>query len=178
VTPTFELNSPRLSIRPWRPEDRPALEQMTGDAEMMRHITSGQVWTNQQVDALLDRQAQHLARHGICIGAIWLKSARQIIGLAGLQQHDDGLFELGWWVWKAHWRQGFASEAALACVEHARAVMQLDCLVAIIDPPNIASRRVAEKIGMRHVDIRSAQETMAWREDIPVDYFRLDLAVP
>ncbi len=175
MDPKFELNSPRLSIRPWRAEDRPALAQMTGDAEMMRYVTAGRAWSEAQVDALLDRQSKHLARHGICFGAVWLKSAGQIVGLAGLQQHDDGLFELGWWIWKAQWGQGYATEAALACVDHAREVMQLNCLVAIIDPPNIASRRVAEKIGMRHIDTRSARDTIAWREDIPIDYFRMEL---
>jgi [ribosomal protein S5]-alanine N-acetyltransferase len=99
---TFELNSPRLWIRPWRPEDRPALEQMTGDAEMMRHVTSGKTWSAEQVDALLDRQEKHLTRHGICFGAVGRSDDQQVIGLAGLQQHDDGLFELGWWIWKDH----------------------------------------------------------------------------
>jgi len=175
TTPDFELASPRLIIRTWQPRDRQALDQMTGDAEMMRHVGSGRAWTGDQVDALLERQIRHLTRHGVCFGAVELKASGLAIGLAGFQQHDDGLFELGWWIWKTHWGKGYATEAALACVDHARELMGLDCLVAIIDPDNIASRRVAEKIGMQFVDIRSARTTIAAREDLPVAYYRLDL---
>ncbi len=171
----FQLTTARLRIRPWRDGDRPALAQMTGDGEMMRYVTAGRVWTSEQVDTFLHRQADHLGRYGVCFGAVELAEDGAIAGLAGFQPHDDGLFELGWWIWKDYWRRGLATEAALACVEHGRNVLGLSCLVAILDPDNSASRRVAEKIGMRFVDIRSARSTIATREDAPVAYFRMEL---
>ena len=48
--------------------------------------------------------------------------------------------------------RGYATEAAAACRDHARDALGSPELVAIIHPANTASRRVAEKIGMRHVD--------------------------
>ena len=127
---------------------------------------------------LLARQARHLENHGVCFGAVELLSTGEVIGLVGLQPHDDGQFELGWWIWKEHWAMGYATEAARAFVAHARDVMGLNRLVAVIDPPNAASIRVAEHLGMSFECIKSAAETMARREDIPIAYYGMDLRQP
>lgn len=175
---SFEFVTARLRIRPWRAVDRPALEQMVRDPDMMRHIARGRTWTDEQVDELLERQARHLAEHGVCFGAVELMATGEVIGLAGMQRLDDCRFELGWWIWKAHWGRGYATEAAQAFVTHARDVMGLDQLVAVIDPPNAASIRVAERLGMAFESLRSARETLARREDVPVACYVMNLPRP
>lgn len=172
---TFRLTTDRLHLRPWLESDRPALERMVGDEEMMRYITQGRTWSTEEVDEILERQARHLKNHGICFGAVVLTASGEVIGLAGMQPHDDGQFELGWWIWKEHWARGYATEAATAFVRHARDVMGLKRLVAVIDPPNVASARVAEKIGMRFECIKSARDTIARRVDMPIAYYSLAL---
>jgi RimJ/RimL family protein N-acetyltransferase len=167
------LETERMLIRPWRPEDRPALERMVRDAEMMRYVTQGRTWSDEAVDEMLERQRLHLERHGVCFGAAELKATAEVVGLVGLQQLDDGDFELGWWIWKDHWGRGFATEAGCAFVEHARDVMGLETLVAVIDPPNAASRAVAEKLGLRFECTKSARDTLSRREDVPIAYFRV-----
>lgn len=175
---SFEFVTERLRIRPWQPEDRPALERMVRDPDMMRHITRGRTWADDEVDELLERQARHLRNHHICFGAVELAATGEVIGLVGMQPHDDGQFELGWWIWKEYWGHGYATEAARAFVRHARDVMGLDRLVAVIDPPNAGSIKVAEHLGMTFECIKSARETIAKREDIPVAYYGLDLRRP
>lgn len=169
------METGRLQIRPWLESNRPALERMARDAEMMRYVTRGRAWSDEEVDEFLERQARHLANHGICFGAVVLAESGEVIGMAGLQPHDDGQFELGWWIWKAHWGQGYATEAATAFVSYARDVMSLKRLVAVIDPPNVSSIKVAEKLGMRFECIKSARETIAKREDMPIAYYAMAL---
>jgi RimJ/RimL family protein N-acetyltransferase len=53
--------------------------------------------------------------------------------------------------------------------------MGLRRLVAVIDPDNLASRRVAEKLGMHFERIRSARETMANRPDAPIAFYAMTL---
>lgn len=56
--------------------------------------------------------------------------------------------------------------------------MGLKRLVAVIDEPNLASRRVAEKLGMTFQCVRSARETNARRPDLPIAYYAMPLHKP
>ena len=58
---------------------------------------------------------------------------------------------IGWRLLRQHWGQGIATEAARAVLAHALHVLGIDPVVAIVDPRNLASIRVAEKIGLRQV---------------------------
>jgi len=167
------LETERLIIRPWRREDRPALARMARDAEMMRYVTRGQTWSDEAIDQMLERQRRHLTQHGVCFGATALKASGEVIGVVGMQQLDNGDFELGWWVWKDYWGRGFATEAASAYVEYARHVMGLSSLVAVIDPPNIASKVVAARLGLRCERIMNARRTISRRDNEPIALYRI-----
>jgi RimJ/RimL family protein N-acetyltransferase len=64
----------------------------------------------------------------------------------------DGIgqeIEIGWRLNRLSWGKGYATEAAIPVVEHAFATVGLNRIVADIDPRNLASMRVAEKIGLK-----------------------------
>jgi RimJ/RimL family protein N-acetyltransferase len=87
----------------------------------------------------------------------------EFLGDCGLTpQTVDGVtaVELGWHTKRSRWNQGFATEAALACRDLAFTRFGLNRLISIIDPENLASRRVAEKVGMR-------EERITLHEDYP-----------
>lgn len=58
-------------------------------------------------------------------------------------------WELGYRLLPEYWGQGLACEAVGAVVRHAFEKDGLRRLISLIDPENTASRRVAEKVGMR-----------------------------
>lgn len=75
----------------------------------------------------------------------------EFVGDCGLTvQRVDGVdeIEVGYHVRADRQRRGFASEAALACRDYARDVVGAERLIAIINPENLPSQRVAEKIGL------------------------------
>lgn len=166
----------RLLIRPWRDDDRDELCRWTRDVSMMRYITDGHPWSDEDVDDFVARQKSHLKVHGVCFSAVQRLDDAHVVGLAGMQKLDTGDFELGWWVWKDHWGHGYAPEAIAPYVEHAREVMQLPRLVAVIDPPNSASIRVAEKIGMCFERNMSARETLARRTEKVISLYSMRLS--
>lgn len=171
----FELATGRLRLRPLTDADRPVFERFVGDPEMMRYVTSGQTWPPEKVDDFFARQRDFLAEHDCCVGALLLQESGEMIGVAGIQPLDQpGVFELAWWVWKDHWGRGYATEIAHALLRHAFEVMRLSHIVAIADPPNRASIRIMEKLGMRFVRRCSARETAARRPDVEVVYYALD----
>ncbi|MBW8838037.1 MAG: GNAT family N-acetyltransferase, partial [Burkholderia sp.] len=56
--------------------------------------------------------------------------------------------EIGWRLPRKAWSSGIATEAATAVLQHAFATLRLQEVVAEIDPLNLASIRVAEKLGL------------------------------
>ncbi len=173
----FFFPTSRLTVRPWRARDRPALERMATDLDMMRFIT-GHAWPAEQIDEFLARQERHIRNHGVCFGAVELTERSQVIGIAGMQPlgagEFHGQFELGWWIWKDFWGQGMALEAITPFIIHARN-MGLRRLLAVIDPPNAASIRVAEKLGMHFDCTVNARETVATRANKRVSIYAIDL---
>ena len=81
---------------------------------------------------------------------IELRSTGACIGQVGI--NGGPLFpekELGWLLYEGFEGAGYATEAAAALRDWARETLGLDRLVSYIDPDNIASARVAERIGAR-----------------------------
>jgi RimJ/RimL family protein N-acetyltransferase len=92
------------------------------------------------------------------------------MGYWSVRRHDDPAFlgwilltpldlhgpevEIGWRFRRAAWGQGFATEAAAPVLRHALETLGLPEVVADIDPANHASRRVAEKLGLRPAEER------------------------
>jgi RimJ/RimL family protein N-acetyltransferase len=70
-------------------------------------------------------------------------------GIRPLALGGSSEIEIGWHTKKTRWNQGVATEAAKAARDLAFRRFRLTRLVAIIHPDHFASRRVAEKIGMR-----------------------------
>jgi ribosomal-protein-alanine N-acetyltransferase len=74
----------------------------------------------------------------------------ELVGAAGLRfelAHKRG--ELGYWIARAHWGRGIASEAVRALVEHAFEALALERVFAHHFAWNPASGRVLEKAGLR-----------------------------
>ena len=57
--------------------------------------------------------------------------------------------ELGYRFSKNHWGKGYATEAAIACLDYAFSTLGAKKLISIIEPNNIASLKVAEKAGLQ-----------------------------
>ncbi|MGD8828199.1 MAG: GNAT family N-acetyltransferase [Gammaproteobacteria bacterium] len=170
----FRIDTARLVIRAWRPEDRPAMERWVADSEMMRYMSNGEPWPRERVDETLARQARNLEIHGACMGAVELRETGDAIGICGLQPHDiPGQFELGWWIWKDYWGRGLATEAARGAANWGFQIMALPYLVAIAHPDNVASIRVMEKIGMHFVRRGLGSEMVARLPDIDVVLYEL-----
>lgn len=80
-----------------------------------------------------------------------LKGTGQFIGRCGLLPwtiEGQEEVEVAYLIGQAHWRQGLGTEAAVAIVRYGFEQLQLPRLVCLIEAGNIASIKIAEKIGM------------------------------
>lgn len=90
----------------------------------------------------------HWHLRGFGMWGVFEKDTGLLAGRAGFVQPEGWPdFELGWTLGRAFWGKGYATEAAARCVKYAFEDMKRDHLISLIDPQNVASIRVAERIG-------------------------------
>lgn len=92
--------------------------------------------------------AGHWHLRGFGMWGVFEKATDRLAGRVGFHQPEGWPdFELGWTLGRASWGKGYATEAAKACLDYAFEVMKRRRVISLIDPENVASIRVAERIG-------------------------------
>jgi RimJ/RimL family protein N-acetyltransferase len=107
--------------------------------------------------------------------AVTLKDTQVFIGMVGIgnKPEVDNEIEIAYFVSHQYRNQGYITEAANALVTWAFQTLQLDSLIAIVEPENAPSQRIVEKCGFTQrqtIMIRNAGDT----ERKPFHYYRLD----
>jgi len=141
----------RLHLRLLRDSDLPALSEMFADPEVMRFGLHGTLTPEQTVDWLRDHRERFDPDGPWGFRALIVKDTGEYAGHAGLlNQTVEGVDypEVGYWLHRAHWGKGYATEAARAFRDHAFEVRGFDHVVSLILPANLPSQAVAVRNGM------------------------------
>jgi RimJ/RimL family protein N-acetyltransferase len=154
AAPTLE--TPRLILRGWRPDDVAAYAAMLADDETARFITAhgrgldpDEAWN----------EAVWLVGHWQMLGygmfVVEERSTGAFLGRVGpLRPPRWPAFEMAWALARGARGKGYATEAARAAVAWSFETLPLERIVSIIDPRNAASERVAERLGQRRTGER------------------------
>lgn len=146
------LETDRLILRHLHIFDREAMDRVFGDPEVM--LFGPGVQTQAWVREWLRDCMENYQKLGFGPRGVVEKTNHKLIGYAGLFYFPDIAgqpeIEAGYRLARSYWRQGFATEAVAAIRDHAFTLLCLPRLIAMIDPQNTASIRVAEKIGMHY----------------------------
>ncbi|MCH8293939.1 GNAT family N-acetyltransferase [Candidatus Poribacteria bacterium] len=145
------VETERLVLRQFCLSDADAMNRVFGDPEVMRFGDG--VQTPEWVEDWLSRRLQNYRRKsGIGPWAVIEKGNKEAIGHCGLFYFPDVCgqpeTEIGYRLARPYWGRGYATEAAQAVRDYAFNTLGLPRLIAMIDPQNVASIRVAEKLGM------------------------------
>lgn len=145
------IETERLIIRPWRDGDRAPFAAMGQDAEVRRFL--GPLQSRAESDALIDRMIAMEADLGYCLWAIERRADATFLGFCGLNAGPvgtplEGGLEIGWRLARAYWGQGYAREAALACLDWTWANLAIEGLFSMTVPANTASWGLMERLGM------------------------------
>jgi ribosomal-protein-alanine N-acetyltransferase len=143
------LETPRLILRHFVPEDADGLSEVLCDRENMRFYPNP--FERADVEAWIEKCLRRYREDGIGLWALILKADYQFAGDCGLAlQEVDGVIEteVGYHLARRHQGQGLATEAARACLDHAFSTLGLKRVISLIRPENLPSRRVAERNGM------------------------------
>ena len=144
------LVTPRLVLRELACDDLDFVSEMLAHPEVMYFWP--RTYHRKEAEAWIHRQHERYAQDGY---GYWLaveKVSGKPIGQAGLlRQEVDGAPEtgIGYIIHRPFWRQGYATEAARACRDHAFATLGKERLVVLVRPENLISLAVARKLGVR-----------------------------
>lgn len=144
------LETPRLFLRKLTLDDVDNLLGIFADPEAMKYYPKTK--DQKETEAWIQRNLESYRMYGFGFWAAILKDSREFAGECGLihQENVDGYdeVELGYSFLRKFWNRGLATEAAKVCLRYAFDTPGYERIVSLIDPHNIASQRVAQKIGM------------------------------
>ena len=144
------LDTPRLRLRQFTATDVPAYAAMCADAEVMRHIATGQPQTPEDAWRSLAIFLGHWQLRGYGMWALEQRDTGVLLGRVGFIDPPGWPgFELGWLLAREHWGHGYAREAAAAALQHAFTVLQRERVISLIRPQNRRSIALAEALGCR-----------------------------
>jgi RimJ/RimL family protein N-acetyltransferase len=143
------METDRLRLRPFRPDDVDELARWLARAEFSRHL--GGPWSRVRVEEMVERATRHHAEHGFGPLAVEDKATGALVGRSGLAFHSAWPAdpELGWWIAPERQGEGLATEAGSCCLEDGFDRLGLPRIVSIALEANVPSRRVMTKLGFR-----------------------------
>lgn len=147
--PALPSPTTRLAFREMTDDDLDLMAGLLGDPEVMRFYPEPK--TRAGVQRWIDWTRSNYAEHGYGLWVVETHDGR-FVGDCGLTWQTVGEsrhLEVGYHVVADLQGAGYATEAARACVDLATGALGHEHVVAIINPLNRPSRRVAEKLGMR-----------------------------
>ncbi len=149
----------RLLLRPGWAEDAPALARAIADEAVVRNLATAP-WPYDLADAEAFLAAPRDPALPSFLITERTDGAPRLIGACGLGRRPSGAVELGYWIARAHWGQGFATEAGEALIAIA-CTLKLQRLEASHFIDNPASGRVLEKLGFAATGLSAARYSCA-----------------
>lgn len=148
---TIILETPRLILRRQVPADLDALWALYCDPVIIKYIPDAPRTREEARDELEWHMHGHPRRPELGLWATIHRATGKFIGRCGLLPwsiEGQEEVEVAYTIARADWGQGLGTEAAQAIIQYGFEKLNLSRLICLIDPENVASQKVAEKIGM------------------------------
>ncbi|GAB4198516.1 MAG: GNAT family N-acetyltransferase [Sandaracinaceae bacterium] len=149
--PAYKLHTDRLLVRCYDPRDAPSVHEVV--LRNKAHLVPFMGWAlrepttlDERVDLLRSFRGRFDLGDDYFYG-IFLRDGTFVGGTGLHPRCGPGGIEIGYWVDARHERKGFVTEAAAALAKHALVDLALSRVEIHCDPDNVASNRVAEKLG-------------------------------
>lgn len=148
---TIYIETERLILRSWEVSDRLPFAEMNCNDNVMKYFPA--LLSTEESNAFVERIIAEFEETGFGLYAVEIKNTGEFIGYVGFHRFNfDALFspnwEIGWRISDRFWHNGYATEAAMACINYAREKRLCDKLYSFTAVPNIPSENVMKRIGM------------------------------
>ena len=157
------LLTERLLLRSLTLEDAPDVQRLAGDRDIAATLANmPHPYEDGMAEKWIRSCYEKFEKDEALNFAITLRTNKNLIGGIALRlEREHERSELGYWIGKPYWNQGYATEAARAIVAYSFKVLKLNRIYAYHFTRNPASGRVLQKIGM-HCEGCRRQHTKKW----------------
>lgn len=146
------IETERLILRPFTEDDAQASWEMNTDPNVMRYLGGVDDITVDDVRGMVKKSTlADYEKHGFGRHAVIHKQSGEFMGFTGLKyiiELDE--VDIGWRLKHKFWRQRYAYESAVPCVEFAFNDLGLDRIISLANVDNIASTALMKKLGMTY----------------------------
>ncbi len=148
------LSGPRLRVRAWREDEVADVMGLLGSAATMGEMRAGRVYSDEEAARWLQGRLRQQREVGLTMWAVDRRADDVLVGACGVFPQETEL-ELAYIISHQYRGQRFASEAAGLVLDALHAASIEIPVYATIRPGNVASRRVAECLGLRCTEERT-----------------------
>jgi ribosomal-protein-alanine N-acetyltransferase len=145
------IETTRLLLRPSTHDDLDALHHLWIDPDVRRYLWDNHIISQERAASVLQESITCFTRYGFGLWMVCFRGHQTLIGFCGFRFLDaTPAIELLYGLAPTSWGQGLTTEAAQAVLRYGFDVLGFPRVVADAEPPNVASFRVMEKLGMRY----------------------------
>lgn len=138
-----------LTLRPLTMNDIEAMFHVFSEQDMLKYFPNPNPPTMERVQKMIENQIQHWEEHGLGWWAVVPQGETEVAGWSGLQYlPETNETEVGYMLSRKFWGRGYSTEGARAGLEFGFKTLDIDQIVGLVHPENIASQRVLLKCGM------------------------------
>ncbi|HEV7304896.1 GNAT family N-acetyltransferase [Ensifer sp.] len=157
------IETERLRLRPWTERDIGPFAVANSDPEVRRYYYPALLTLNETAEMIADCD-RHLVDNGFGFVAVERRHDGALVGGLGLSRTGDDIpggphIEIGWILARPFWRQGYALEAASACLAYGWTTLKLSEVIGYTSAINAPSRRLMERLGMRSEPAEDFEDT-------------------
>jgi len=159
------LETERLILRRLELADAPHIQHLAGHVEVARGtLTMPHPYEDGMAEAYIEGASNDFGKDGAYSFGVILKETGTLIGNIGIQcNNTHKTADMGYWIGKPYWGNGYMSEAAHAVLRFGFETLRLNKIHAIHFTDNPASGRVMQKVGMTYEGTRR-QHYWRWGE--------------
>jgi RimJ/RimL family protein N-acetyltransferase len=149
------LTTPRLILRPFTEQDVDPLHRMLLEEGVLRYFPNPEPPSRERIQQMVSNLLRHWAEQGSGLWAVTSRSTGELMGRTGLMVvPGTEEVEIDFLYGKPFWNQGFATEGGRASLQYGFETLELEQIIGVVHPENMASRRVLEKLGLKFTEPR------------------------
>lgn len=150
----IHIETERLLMRDLMDEDVHGMFIMDSDAEVHKFLGNKPISTLAEAQKYIDAVKQQYIENGIGRWAVVEKESGNFVGWSGFKYITDTIggrthfYDLGYRFLKDYWGKGYASETAIASLNHGFEKLNYNEICGMADVDHIASNAILQKIGL------------------------------